>query len=104
MSISSKCPSTADLRELLEGNLADSDQVEIVCHLDGCSCCQHSLEALANGDSTFTATLQEQATYKPPAVNSAYWPALQKAEEALTVEGPRTRSSSGDISLAFLDP
>ena len=49
MSVSSKCPSSADLRELLEGSSADSDQAAVVSHLDQCSSCQQSLEALACG-------------------------------------------------------
>jgi eukaryotic-like serine/threonine-protein kinase len=104
MSVSSKCPSTAHLRELLEGTIADSDQVQVVSHLDHCCCCQDSLEALANGDSSFTATLLEHAAYKPPEPQSAYWPALQEAKQALTVDMPRAAKSNPALSLAFLDP
>src|SRR5438552_502657 len=66
MSVSSKCPSSVDLRELLEGNGADSDQAAVVAHLDRCPSCQQSLEALANGDSSFTMTLLEQAAHQTP--------------------------------------
>ena len=38
-----------------------------------------------------------------PDATSAYWPALQKAEHALTVASPTPRSSA-EVSLAFLDP
>ena len=48
MSVSSKCLSSVDLHELLEGNTADSDQAAVVSHLDKCTSCQQSLEALAN--------------------------------------------------------
>jgi eukaryotic-like serine/threonine-protein kinase len=104
MSVSSKCPSRADLHELLEGNTADSDQAAVVAHLDECSCCQQSLEALANGDSSFAVTLLEQAAHKTPEPHSAYWPALQQAEKALTVQAPAAPKSSPEISLAFLSP
>jgi serine/threonine protein kinase len=106
MNVSSKCPSAADLRELLDGSLPESDQTAVVSHLDQCSPCQQSLEALANPDSSFTATLLEQASYKAPDAASAYWPALKNAQQALTVAtpAPTARKSSPDISLAFLQP
>jgi eukaryotic-like serine/threonine-protein kinase len=109
MSVSSRCPSSTMLHELLEGNMADSDQAVVVSHLDQCSGCQQSLEALANGDSSFAVTLQAQAAYKAPEPHSAYWTALKKAEQSLTVEAPSASpppvpKSPPDISLPFLDP
>jgi serine/threonine protein kinase len=107
MSVSSKCPScpsSADLRELLEGNVADSDQAGVVAHLDQCPSCQQSLEALAKGDSSFAVTVLEQSEYKTPDANSAFWPALQQAEQTLTVAAPAASKSSPEISLDFLDP
>ena len=104
MSVSSKCPSSADLRELLEGNVADSDQAGVVSHLDQCPSCQQSLEALAKGDSSFAVTVLEQSEYKTPDANSAFWPALQEAEQTLTVAAHAASKSSPEISLDFLDP
>ena len=104
MSVSSKCPSSADLRELLEGNVADSDQAGVVSHLDQCPSCQQSLEALAKGDSSFAVTVLEQSEYKTPDANSAYWPALQAAEQTVTVAAHAASKSSPEISLDFLDP
>jgi eukaryotic-like serine/threonine-protein kinase len=104
MSVSSKCPSTTELRELLEGNIADTDQAAVVAHLDNCGCCQQSLESLANSDSSLAVTLLEQAAYKTPEPQSAYWPALQQAEHALTLEAPALQKSTAPISLPFLDP
>ena len=103
MNVSSKCPSSADLRELLEGIAADSEQA-LVSHLDRCPSCQQSLEALANPDSSFAVTLLEQPAFKAPDSQSAYWPALQKVEQALTLDTPAPSRSSREISLHFLDP
>src|SRR5262245_7123604 len=103
MNAPSKCPSTADLRDLLEGNTPDSDQAPLVAHLDQCTSCQESLEAMANSDSSIAVTLLEQAAHKAPP-DSAYWPALKNAEQALTVAAPTAKRSSTEISLAFLDP
>ncbi len=104
MSVSTKCPSGRELRELLESSPADSDQVEVVSHLDECAYCQQALEALANDDATLTRTLLEQPALKLPEANSAYWPALQNLDNALTRESPTARKSFPEISLAFLDP
>jgi WD40 repeat protein len=104
MSASSKCPSSADLRELLEGNVADSDQAGVVAHLDLCASCQQSLEALASGDSSFAVTMLEQSAYHTPDANSAFWPALQQAEQTVTVAAGGPSKPAPEISLDFLDP
>ena len=101
MSVSSRCPSSAELVGLLDGNGSDPS---LVSHLDGCTGCQNSLEALANGDSSISATLLEQAALMAPASDSAYWPALKDAENALTLETPTLIRLQGEISLSFLDP
>jgi hypothetical protein len=102
---SGQCLSPDELRELLDGSLADSDQTALVAHLDLCTTCQQSLESLATGDSSVAVTLLGQAGYKAPEPNSAYWPALHRAEQTLTVAAPAAqRSSSPEVSLSFLDP
>lgn len=118
MNATSKCPTTAELRDLLEGNVADSDQAAIVSHLDRCDGCQQAVEALANSDSSLAITLQ-QAVLQAPERNSAYWPALQNVEQALTLDTPRTpdtpwqprllsdkaeKQTAAEIRLPFLDP
>ena len=104
MNVSTGCPGGRELRDLLESSAADSDQAAMVSHLDQCPGCQQALEALANDDATLNKTLREQTALKTPDANSAYWPALQKMEQALTQEVPTARRSSPEISLAFLDP
>jgi WD40 repeat protein len=103
MNVSSKCPSTADLRGLLDGSIGDSDQAAIEAHLDQCRGCQQALEVLALGDGSLTATLLDQAGHRTPEPHSAYWFALKNAERALSAVGSAPPRSS-DISLAFLDP
>ncbi len=105
MSTSTKCPSSHELRDLLESTPADSDHAAaVVSHLDDCESCQHALEALANDDATLSRTLLEQPALKTPDANSAYWPALHKAEQALTLDAAAAPRSAGEVSLAFLDP
>lgn len=117
MKVSSKCPTAAELRDLVEGSGADSsDQSAIVAHLDECTSCQESLEALASGDSSMAITLAAHGAHRAPPPDSAYWSALKSAEQAVTAERPTTpsplhrRSSSAhgrrreEIVLDFLNP
>jgi WD40 repeat protein len=107
MNTTSKCPSSADLRDLLEGNIADSDQAAVVSHLDHCGSCQQSLEALANSDTSLAATLLDQKSSRTPEPASAYWPALKNVEQSVTMHEPAavlSPSGTREISLAFLDP
>jgi WD40 repeat protein len=103
MNASCQCPSSVELRELLDGNASDAEQSAVVAHLDHCRPCQQSLEALANSDSSLAVTLQEQRALITPQADSAYWPALEKATE-LGVAAPRAPRPRDDVSLKFLDP
>src|SRR5262245_45053932 len=104
-----KCPNTSELRELLDGSASDVDQAAVVAHLDHCTSCQQSLEALAGDDAALKKTLQEQPALLTPQSNSAYWPALHKAEMAVTSDdtGSHDRTTPrprGAPVLDFLDP
>src|SRR5262245_36949419 len=111
MNTSSKCPSSADLRDLLEGNIPESEQAAAVAHLDQCSGCQQSLEALANPDSSLVVTLLEQKSYQAPEAESAYWPAFKNAEQSVTLDaipanstprpGPLSTGDALPIKLPF---
>lgn len=104
MSTSSKCPSTADLRELLDSSAGAGNQAGVVAHLDQCPSCQQSLEALASGDGTLAQTLRLRPAPVTPEPDSAYWPALAQAEMAVTKEAPDKRRSRQQVALDFLDP
>ena len=104
MNTSTKCPTSGELLDLLDGDRSDPERAAVLSHLDDCTSCQHSLEALANGDTPLTSTMLEQAAYMTPEPDSAYWPALKDAEQALTVDTPTLRRPAAEISLAFLDP
>ncbi len=104
MSVSCHCPSSAELCELLDHSGPDSDQLAVVSHLDHCSSCQQSLEALASGGGSIVATILDQPALKVPDSSSAYWSALRKAEQAVAVVDYGKPKSRGEVSLAFLNP
>ncbi|HVW01305.1 MAG TPA: serine/threonine-protein kinase, partial [Planctomycetaceae bacterium] len=105
MNPSCKCPDSAELREILEGDGSDPANAAVISHLDQCPSCQQSLEALASsGDRAFAATLLGQAAYREPEPQSAYWPALHTAEHAILGDTPSFTRSSTELSLNFLNP
>jgi Tol biopolymer transport system component len=104
------CPDTARLQELLDNCLPDEEQSDLVRHLDSCTCCQHSLEALACSDSGCAEAVRHVDQVRPPS-ESAFWPALRHLEaEAVTLTLPAPPpvtpipDAPADLSLDFLSP
>ena len=48
MSQVSTCPDSIQLKDLLDGNLPEQQQLELNAHLENCPACQHNLESLAS--------------------------------------------------------
>src|SRR5262245_43539860 len=103
MSEHTPCPDPARLHGLLETNLPEAEQAVLICHLDSCTDCQHSLEEMAGGTSWPEAT---GVSPVPPPSGSAFWPALRAVQnEVLTstrVTG--TVPSAEPVPLEFLTP
>jgi WD40 repeat protein/serine/threonine protein kinase len=105
------CPDTARLQELLDNCLPDDEQSDLVRHLDSCTGCQHSLEALACGGSSCPEAVRHVDEVRPPS-DSAFWPALRQLESeantlTLPVQPPPDTSipeAAPDLSLDFLSP
>jgi serine/threonine protein kinase len=104
------CPSTDELRQLLDDSLSDSQQEQCARHLDQCECCQAKLEELATG-GTNLSQLCERLHESEPTAASAYWPAIravgQAAAFAPTIappSPPRMRDSSTNFLLPATDP
>src|SRR5262245_9652048 len=100
------CPGPDRLQELLAGRLSPREPQDVTSHLDECTCCQQSLEALAAGDLQLPTALFATDRGQPPS-DSAYWPALQKLENDVVTllqtpsGGTDTQS---ELSLDFLGP
>src|SRR5438876_8311394 len=104
------CPSTDDLRQLLEDSLSESQQEQRARHLDQCECCQAKLEELATG-GTNLSQLVERLHESEPTAESAYWPAIRAVNQAAALAptiapppSPRTRDSSTSFLLPPTDP
>src|SRR5262245_51763771 len=84
------CPEPARLQALLDSSLSDDERRGLEDHVGHCSGCQETLEVLATGDPSWSATLRGLGGDTPP-VDSAFWPALRQLgrTEVTPTETPR---------------
>ncbi|OAI50325.1 hypothetical protein AYO44_17845 [Planctomycetaceae bacterium SCGC AG-212-F19] len=59
------CPRADQLRQLLDGGLAEAAQATVTAHLDACPACQQRLEGLATGNSSLYSTPVLSALSRP---------------------------------------
>jgi tRNA A-37 threonylcarbamoyl transferase component Bud32/Tol biopolymer transport system component len=110
------------LKALIDSQLSDDEQADLVRHLDGCECCQHSLQDLAAGGAPWAVCVPPLATEQPP-TDSAFWPALRRLEETGAIPRsvndtptvlagkasvapvvPAPPPATADLTLEFLSP
>jgi tricorn protease-like protein len=104
MATQTPCPDHARLEKLLDSSLPEDEQAELIGHLDGCSCCQHSLEELASGGSPCAQMVREAEAGRPPS-QSHFWNVMKNLQGS--VEATSAQAASGtseEISLDFLQP
>jgi WD40 repeat protein len=105
MNPTTTCPTTEELRLLIDGSLAAERQSHCTEHLDSCSCCQARIEELAI-EGTNLSRVVESLNEAEPLATSAYWPALQGLadDSAETAVSPPIKSRTRDVQLTFLQP
>jgi serine/threonine protein kinase len=109
--VTTECPPPAELERLLRGRCTDARNAALCEHVGSCPGCQKQLEKLAGGAAEVAQHLRDAENEKPP-TESAYWRAMQQAEEELrqTVLVPPNGSHTdtphpdGDLDLDFLQP
>lgn len=104
------CPGPDELQSLIDGQLSETQQMEVVRHLDECGHCQQQLESLAASGSKVCQLVAHIDQHRPSS-DSAFWPAVQKLraglEETLIPEAHSTPASvrhKKDLNLDFLEP
>src|SRR5262249_6511087 len=109
------CPDRARLRGLLASNLTEREQTDLIAHLDSRESCQHSLEEVAGGGTSWAAAAPHLAQDRPSSA-SAFWAGLEKLEDEVTrTDTPPPRpvgrdtpapeaADLGEVSLDFLAP
>src|SRR5437899_863388 len=93
MSVSTPCPTSDRLGQLLSGNLAALDEAAVADHLCECVVCQRRLEERAAAGEINPEVLRQLTCDDRPPHDSAYWPALDKIKH----------NSAGSVTVAQLD-
>lgn len=104
MDVTTACPPSEELKQLIDGTLSGERQQECTRHMDSCECCQAKLEELATAGTNLSQIL-DHAYQAEPVASSAYWPALKELGADLDETYiPRSGPRSKDIPLQFLQP
>lgn len=113
LATTTECPPLSELEKLLRGRCTEARNAALCDHVGACSACQKRLEELAGSSSELAERLRECQEESPPQ-DSAYWRAINSAEEELrqTILFPSNGSSSSDntphpdsdLKLDFLQP
>ncbi|NQV26745.1 MAG: protein kinase [Rhodopirellula sp.] len=95
------CPSTTDLRGLVNGSLSDSEADSLQLHLERCETCQKALqEIVADGDFW-------QSASQNLSDDEAVGPGLEQVVEELQQQSPEDAEEMGEaieLKLSFIDP
>ncbi|MDA0281794.1 MAG: serine/threonine-protein kinase [Planctomycetota bacterium] len=95
------CPSTTDLRGLVNGSLSDSEADSLQLHLERCETCQNALqEIVADGDFW-------QSAAQNLSDDEAVGPGLERVVEELQQQSPEDAEEMGEaieLKLSFIDP
>ena len=104
----SVCPTSEQLKTLLDGSLTEPDQTALQTHVDGCPSCQQALERLVAGTESWDAAvghLRDETTQPDGAVLAE---ALQQMKRDEFVEaawqGAASAANSSTGPLDFLEP
>jgi hypothetical protein len=108
-----ECPPQAELEKLLRGRCTEARNAALCEHVGSCPECQRRLDQLAGSASDLAERLRECECDQPPK-DSAYWRAINAAEEELRqttifpangqVGTSDTPAPDGDLKLDFLQP
>lgn len=95
------CPSTTDLRGLVNGSLSDSEADGLQLHLEQCETCQNALqEIVADGDFW-------QSAAQNLSDDEAAGPGLERVVEELQQQSPEDAEEMGEaieLKLSFIEP
>ena len=95
------CPSSAELRGLVNGSLSDGEADSLQLHLERCETCQNALqEIVADGD--FWKSAAEELSN-----DEAAGPGLERIVEELQQQSPEDAEEMGEaieLKLSFIDP
>ena len=104
MNSSISCPGPAELRDLLDGKLAEKDQAELTGHLDACPRCQQRLEELVAGKESWAGTAEQLSQQEQDRDAGLERIMNQMKNEARTRHTEPEIPPADELNLDFLDP
>src|SRR5437660_9727931 len=102
MTLSTSCPDSAELKELLDGTLPEKEQAELNNHLETCQHCQQRLETLVAGKESWSGTA-EQLSQQEKGPDDG----LERLMDQMKKERGQTETESpaaDELTLDFLSP
>ncbi len=105
------CPPSADLERLVRGRLTEARSAALADHVGICVSCQVRLDALSGGTAGELTTNLRQCQKDTPPTDSAYWRAIDAAENEVRATSVFRNAPDDDsdpsnvgLQLDFLQP
>ncbi len=97
------CPTTEQLRSLIDGTLPESDQAIAQSHVDGCTACQKTLESLVAGSASWDSALGHLRNEPVRIQETAFSEAIEQMKAEEFIESSDAAQTNGN-ALSFLTP
>jgi len=97
------CPPEEQLRELIDGTLADDLQAQVQSHVDDCAACQQRLEALVAGSESWDAAVGHLKADSPRADETILSDAIKRMKDDQFIESGACATGPSN-TIDFLAP
>ena len=97
------CPTTEQLRSLIDGTLPESDQAIAQSHVDGCAACQKSLESLVAGSASWDSALGHLRNEPVRIHETVLSEAIEQMKADEFIDSSDAAQTNGN-ALSFLSP
>ena len=98
------CPTTEQLKLLLDGTMAEAEQAGMQGHVDGCAACQQTLESLVAGTESWDAAVGHLRDETPQPSLAGMAEAIDRLKRDEFVEAAANQAAAGARPLDFLEP
>ena len=98
------CPTSEQLKLLLDGTMAEAEQAAMQGHVDGCAACQQTLETLVAGTESWDAVVGHLRDETPQPSLAGMAEAIDRLKRDEFVEAAANQAAAGARSLDFLEP
>lgn len=97
------CPSTEQLKALVDGSLSDNEQLVLQQHVDGCTTCQQSLESMVAGSQSWDDAIRHVRSEPQPIPETVLSDAIKRMKADEHLDSPAERNFTFDPTQ-YLEP